>query len=68
MTSSFSSVTHPEPTDVTGRYLGQIDESAMLIESGSMGRAIAYMAMSVALSLAATFVGFAIARAVLAPR
>ena len=43
-------------------------EAAALLESGSFGRAIMYMTASVALSLAATFVGFAIARSVLAPR
>jgi CrcB protein len=42
-------------------------EAAALIESGSTGRAVAYMTASVVLSLAATFAGFAIARAVLAP-
>ena len=42
-------------------------EAAALIESGSTGRALLYMAASVVLSLTATFVGFAIARAVLAP-
>ena len=43
-------------------------EAAALLESGSYGRAFAYMAGSVLLSVAATFAGFAIARAVLAPR
>jgi CrcB protein len=43
-------------------------EAAALIESGSVGRALLYMTASVTLSLAATFTGFAIARAVLAPR
>lgn len=43
-------------------------ETAALLESGSVGRALAYMTASVTLSLAATFVGFAIARSVLAPR
>jgi len=42
-------------------------EAAALIESGSLGRALIYMMASVTLSLAATFTGFAIARAVLAP-
>ena len=42
-------------------------EAAALIESGSLGRALMYMTASVTLSLAATFTGFAIARAVLAP-
>ena len=43
-------------------------EAATLIESGSIGRAFAYMTLSVALCLAGTFGGFALARAVLAPR
>jgi len=43
-------------------------EAAALIESGSLGRALLYMTASVTLSLAATFTGFAIARAMLAPR
>jgi CrcB protein len=43
-------------------------EAAALLESGSYARAATYMAGSVLLSVAATFAGFAIARAVLAPR
>ena len=43
-------------------------EAAVLLESGSIGRAVLYMTASVTLSLAAIFTGFAIARAVLAPR
>ena len=43
-------------------------EAARLMEDGSTSRAITYMAASVLLSLAAMFAGFAIARAVLAPR
>jgi len=43
-------------------------EAAALLESGSYARAFTYMAASVLLSLAAVFAGFAIARAVLAPR
>jgi len=43
-------------------------EAAALMESGAMGRAFAYMTASVTLSIAATFIGFAIARGVLAPR
>jgi CrcB protein len=43
-------------------------EAAALLESGSYARAFTYMAASVMLSLAAVFAGFAIARAVLAPR
>jgi fluoride exporter len=42
-------------------------ETAAMLESGSTARAALYVTASVALSLAATFGGFAIARAVLAP-
>ena len=41
-------------------------ETAALIEGGDYARAATYVAASVALSLAATFAGFAAARAVLA--
>ena len=51
MTSSFSSATHPEPTDVPGRYLGQIDESWGLrpLPQGGVVSALAARAMAVQL-------------------
>jgi CrcB protein len=42
-------------------------EAAMLLQNGSYLRAMFYMVGSVVLSLAATFAGFAAARAIIAP-
>ena len=51
MSSSFSSATHPEPTDVPGRYLGKIDESWSLrpLPQGGVVSALAARAMAVQL-------------------
>jgi CrcB protein len=43
-------------------------ETARLIEDGEWQRGAVYIAASVVLSLAGTFIGFALARGVLAPR
>lgn len=43
-------------------------ETARLVEDGDWGRASAYVAASVVLSIAATFVGFALARGVVSAR
>ncbi len=51
MSSSFSSGTHPEPTDIPGRYLGRIDESWSLrpLPQGGVVSALAVRAMAVEL-------------------
>ena len=51
MTSSFSSATHPEPTDVPGRYLGRIDESWSLRPLPQGGVVCALAARAMALQL-----------------
>lgn len=52
MTSSFTSVTSPEPTDVPGRFLGLIDESWSLrpLPQGGVVSALAARAMGVQLA------------------
>lgn len=43
-------------------------DSALLLERGDYGRAALYVTLSVVLSIAATFIGFAIAQSVLGAR
>ena len=52
MASSFADVTHPQRTDVRGRYLGQIDESWSLrpLPQGGVVSALAARAMRVELA------------------